>query len=441
MKEYDLIVIGFGKAGKTLAKFMGRQGKQVAVIEKSSRMYGGTCINIGCIPSKLLIHDSAKQRPFEQSIARKEEVTSLLNKKNYHKLSGEENVEVIDAKAHFKSNKVLELHFADGTAEEMTAEHIVINTGAVSNVPPIKGVIESKHVYDSEGIMQLTKQPKRLVIVGGGYIALEFAASFGDFGTEVTVLERGNQILGHEDQEIAAMAIKDMEAHNVTFVLNASTEAFEDQGDEVIVKTSQGDFTADAVLYATGRKPNTDLGLENTDIELGARGEIKVNEYLETTVPNVYAAGDVTGGPQFTYISLDDFRVIKDGLVGERKRTTENRGIIPYTVFITPPISVVGMTADEARAKGYDIMEGRVKVSSITRHTIDDEGRGLFKSVVDKKTHQILGATLYGVKSDELINLIALAMNQQVPYEVIRDTIYTHPTIVESFNDLFNVSE
>ncbi|GGB08819.1 dihydrolipoamide dehydrogenase [Macrococcus hajekii] len=439
MRQYDLIVIGFGKAGKTLAKFMAQQGNKVAVIEQSRRMYGGTCINIGCIPSKILIHDSMTHMTFNQAVARKDQVTGLLNKKNYHKLSGEDNVEVIDAKAQFKSNKEIELHFADHHKEIITAEYILINTGAVANIPSIDGIKESKHIYDSEGIMQLTEQPEHLVIVGGGYIALEFAASFGGFGTQVTVLERGSQILGREDAEVAELAIKDMEAQNVKFVLNTNTTGFEDNGDSVIVKTDQGDFEADAVLLATGRKPHTDLALENTDIELGARGEIKVNEYLETTVPGIYAAGDVTGGPQFTYISLDDFRIIKDGLVGERKRTTQNRGIIPYTVFITPAISIVGLTAVQAIEQGYEIMEGKVKVSSITCQTIENEGRGLFKSVVDKKTNQILGATLYGIKSEELINLIKFAMEQQTSYEVLRDALYTHPTIIESFNELFNV--
>ena len=193
------------------------------------------------------------------------------------------------------------------------------------------------------------------------------------------------------------------------------------------------------MLLAIGRQPNTELGLDHTDIELGSRGEIQVNERLQTTVDHIYAVGDVKGGLQFTYISLDDFRIVRDQLFNDGTRTTENRGEVPYTVFIDPPLSRVGLTAKEAEDQGYDIKEGKILVSQIPRHKINNDPRGMFKAVVDRNTNRILGATLYGVESEEIINLIKLAIDQHISYEVLRDNIYTHPTMIESLNDLFNI--
>ena len=205
------------------------------------------------------------------------------------------------------------------------------------------------------------------------------------------------------------------------------------------VETSQGNFTGDAILLATGRVPNTDLALDNTDIELGTHGEIKVNNHLQTSVSHIYAAGDVKGGLQFTYISLDDFRILKSELFGDRSRHTENRGTIPYTVFIDPPLSRVGMTASEAQKLNYNYVENTLFINTLPKHKINNDGRGLFKVVINKDNNEILGATLYGKGSEEIINLIKLAIDQHIPYQVLRDNIYTHPTIAESFNDLFNI--
>lgn len=440
MKTYDLIVIGFGKGGKTLAKFAATQGKKVAMIEQSPRMYGGTCINIGCIPSKTLVHEGLAHSGFKQAMQRKEEVIDALNNKNYHNLADEENITVFDNKAKFQSNDTVALLNDNGSIEEtVTAENIVINTGATPVILPIDGIKESQYLYDSTGIMNLPEQPQRLVIVGGGYIALEFASIFANFGTEVTVLEHKSELLAHEDREVVAQVEQDLTDKGVTFVYNAETTAFEDQDDHTLVRTSQGDFAAEAVLLATGRKPNTDLELDNTDIKLGERQEIAVNDKLQTTVPHIFALGDVKGGLQFTYISLDDFRIVRDQLLGNGQRTTNNRGAVPYTMFVDPPFSRVGLTAAEAEEQGYDFAEGQMAVNAMPRHKINHDERGLFKVVIDKSNNQILGATLYGAQTEEIINIIKLAIDQQITYDVLRDNIYTHPTMIESFNDLFNI--
>ncbi|EGQ1603548.1 FAD-containing oxidoreductase [Staphylococcus pseudintermedius] len=441
MNQYDLIVVGFGKAGKTLAKFAAQQGKSVAVIEKSAEMYGGTCINIGCIPSKVLVHDGIEAASFNDAMQRKRDVVNALNSKNYHNLADEETVDVINMTASFKSAHAIDLLNAQGEAvQTIEGKNIVINTGAKSVIPNIKGIDTSQRVYDSKAIMDLTQQPKRLVIVGGGYIALEFASIFANFGTTVTVLERSDQILKREDAVIAQQVTEDLTQKGIQFIYNAETEAIEDEADVTKVVTNQGTFEADAILVATGRKPNTEgLNLEAASVQLGQRGEIIVNDKLQTSVDHIYAVGDVHGGLQFTYISLDDFRIVKSQLFGDGKRTLAQRGVVPYTMFIDPPMARVGMTATEAREKGYDILENQVAVNTMPRHKINNDTRGLFKAVVDAKSGQVLGATLYGQQSEELINIVKLAIDQQLPYAVLRDNIYTHPTMAESFNDLFNV--
>lgn len=440
MKQFDLIIVGFGKGGKTLAKFASAQDRKVAVIEKSKKMYGGTCINIGCIPSKTLVHEGLEHGSFEQAFSRKTDVVNALNSKNYHNLADDDNIEVLDYTAKFKSNHELNLlNDQDEIVGTIGAEQIVINTGAKSMIPAIEGIDSSQYLYDSEGIMNLKSQPNHLVIVGGGYIALEFAAMFANFGTQVTVLERGNDIMTKEDKDIVAEVKKDLADKNVNIVLNADTKKFEDTDKGTIVHTTNGEYAADAVLIATGRKPNTDLDLQNTDVKIGDHGEIIVNEYLQTDASNVYALGDVKGGMQFTYISLDDFRIVKEQLFGEGKRSTENRGSVPYTVFIDPPLARVGLTGKEAKEQEYDIIESAIPVNSIPRHKINNDGRGLFKAVVNKDNEEILGASLYGLQSEEIINLIKLAIDQKLSYKVLKDNIYTHPTMVESFNDLFNM--
>ncbi|WP_323707018.1 hypothiocyanous acid reductase MerA [Mammaliicoccus vitulinus] len=440
MKQYDTLIIGFGKAGKMLAKDFAAQGQQIAVVEQDSNMYGGTCINVGCIPSKTLLDESTEQHSFSETMTRKKDVVAALNKKNYNNLDSDDNIDVYTYKAQFKDNEtVILLDESNETVETLQAKNIVINTGNRSNIPDIEGIKSTENIYDSKGIMELDNLPEQLVIIGAGYIALEFATIFSNLGSKVKIVNSQKHVLITEDRDVASSIYEEFLNRGIEFIDDAEVTAFSTEGNRPKVHTTQGDIIGDAVLLATGRVPNTDLALENTDIQLGDKGEIKVNEFLQTTVDHIYAVGDVKGGAQFTYISLDDYRIVKDHLTGSQQRSTKNRGHVPYTVFLDPPLARIGFTASKAKKEGYHIKEGKIEVKNIPRHKVNNDDRGLFKVVVDADSDLILGASLFGKESEEIINLIKLAMDQDIPYTTLRDNIYTHPTMVESFNDLFNI--
>lgn len=438
MLTYDLIVIGFGKAGKTLAAKMAAQGKKVALIERSKAMYGGTCINIACIPTKTLLVAAEKGLAFDQVMAEKNAVTSRLNGKNYAAISGA-GVDIIDAEAHFLSNKVIEITAGD-EKEEMTAETIVINTGAVSNVLPIPGLTETEHVYDSTGIQNLKELPKRLGVLGGGNIGLEFAGLYNKLGSQVTVLDAAPVFLPRVEPSIAALAKQYMEEDGIQLLQNVRTTQVKNDGDEVVVVTESGEFRFDALLYATGRKPNVEpLRLENTDIDLTERGAIKVDKHLETSVPGVFAAGDVNGGLQFTYISLDDFRILYSYLAGDGSYTLEDRKNVPTSMFITPPLAQIGLTEKEAQEQGLPIAVKEIPVAAMPRGHVNADLRGAFKAVVNTETKEIVGATIFSAGAQEIINILTVAMDNKIPYTYLSKQIFTHPTLAENLNDLFAI--
>ena len=438
MLTYDLIVIGFGKAGKTLAAKMASQEKKVALIERSKAMYGGTCINIACIPTKTLLVAAEKGLAFDQVMAEKNAVTSRLNGKNYAAISGA-GVDIIDAEAHFLSNKVIEITVGD-EKEELTAETIVINTGAVSNVLPIPGLTETEHVYDSTGIQNLKELPKRLGVLGGGNIGLEFAGLYNKLGSQVTVLDAAPVFLPRVEPSIAALAKQYMEEDGIQLLQNVRTTQVKNDGDEVVVVTESGEFRFDALLYATGRKPNVEpLQLENTDIELTERGAIKVNKHLETSVPGVFAAGDVNGGLQFTYISLDDFRILYSYLAGDGSYTLEDRKNVPTSMFITPPLAQIGLTEKEAQEQGLPIAVKEIPVAAMPRGHVNADLRGAFKAVVNTETKEIVGATIFSAGAQEIINILTVAMDNKIPYTYFSKQIFTHPTLAENLNDLFAI--
>ena len=438
MLTYDLIVIGFGKAGKTLAAKMATQGKKVALIERSKAMYGGTCINIACIPTKTLLVAAEKGLTFDQVMAEKNTVTSRLNSKNYAGVSGA-GVDIIDGEAHFLSNKVIEIVAGD-EKEELTAETIVINTGAVSNVLPIPGLTDTKNVYDSTGIQNLKELPKRLGVLGGGNIGLEFAGLYNKLGSQVTVLDAAPVFLPRVEPSIAALAKQYMEEDGIQLLQNVRTTQVKNDGDEVVVVTEDGEFRLDALLYATGRKPNIEpLHLENTDIELTERGAIKVDKHLETSVPGVFAAGDVNGGLQFTYISLDDFRILYNYLAGDGSYTLEDRKNVPTSMFITPPLAQIGLTEKEAQEQGLPIAVKEIPVAAMPRGHVNADLRGAFKAVVNTETKEIVGATIFSAGAQEIINILTVAMDNKIPYTYLNKQIFTHPTLAENLNDLFAI--
>lgn len=441
MKTVKNIIIGFGKGGKTLAKFLGQQGEEVLLVEKSPKMYGGTCINIACLPSKRLILEAGVGSDFSEAVAGKNEMTALLREKNYQMLAQEETVTVLDGAAHFIGEKEIEVTGPAGK-QIFQGDRIFINTGASPVLPPVPGLKESKKRLDSTQAMDLNDLPRELLILGAGYIGLEFAAMFANFGSQVTVLDHSPEFLPREDDDIRAAVKADLEAVGVKFILGADVDKVSDEADKVVAHYQLGgekmQLSADKILVAAGRRANTaDLNLAAAGIETDDRGNIKVDDHLRTSADQVWALGDVKGGPQFTYVSLDDFRIVKDQLFGEGKRKVSDRQILPTSVFITPPLSAVGLNEKAAQKAGISYQLFKLPVAAIPKAKVAKDSRGFFKALVDPASGQILGASLYGLESHELINQITLAMQAKLPYSFLRDQIYTHPTMSEAFNDLF----
>ena len=436
------LVIGFGKAGKTLAADLAKHGESVILVEQSATMYGGTCINIGCIPSKLLLVEgekserlSDKSAAFTAAMQRREQLTSALRAANYNKLASIPGVEVLTGKAHFLSPHVVEVTTESGV-EQIEAKQIYINTGARSARLSLEGA-DDKRIYDSTGLLQLESLPKRLVIVGGGYISLEFACMYAAFGSQVTILEQGSVFLAREDRDVAEAMLAMLSDRGIQVILQAETQRFVPAEDAVTVVTSQGDYAAEAVLVAIGRRPNVEeLNLEAAGVSLTPRGFIQVDEYLRAA-PHIWAMGDVAGSPQFTYVSLDDYRIVRDQLFGEGKRTTRDRSLLPTSVFTTPALAQIGMTETQAAASGRPYEVKRLQTVAIPKAKVLGETHGLLKAIVDKETGLILGATLFCPEAHELINLLKLAMDHQVPASALHTQIFTHPTIAEALNDLF----
>lgn len=441
-KKTQNLIIGFGKAGKTLAADLARNGQEVILVERSDKMYGGTCINIGCIPSKRLLTEAERLRDtddkssaFPLIMQRKEMLTDALRAANLNKLTSQENIQVIHAEARFISPDTVRLTGADGECE-ITAERIFINTGARPirlNVPGSDG----KRIYDSTGFLSLQELPRRVVIVGGGYISLEFACMYSALGSKVVILEAGTTFLAREDRDIAEEMLRILTAKGVGIVLNAQTTAFEEGAEATTVITSQGNFTADTVLIGIGRRPNTEgLDLHKAGITPNDRGFIPVDEHL-LAAPNIWAMGDVAGSPQFTYMSLDDYRIVRDQLLGDGTRNRNDRQPIPTTVFTFPPLSHIGMTETQAAQQGLDVTVKKLPANAIPKAKVLGKTDGFLKAIIDNQTGLILGATLFCAESHELINLIKMAIDNHIPASYLHNQIFTHPTMAEALNDLF----
>lgn len=451
MNHFDNIIIGFGKGGKTLAGALAGAGQSVALIEQSPLMYGGTCINVACIPTKALEHrarlSQAQGGDFAQraeryraAIGYKRQLTAMLRQKNYDKAVAA-GVAVRTGHASFVDPHTVRVEDASGAGEELTGERIFLNTGALPFLPPIPGLRDNPCVYTSETLMEREELPARLAIIGGGYIGLEFSSYFANFGAQVTVIQDGADFIPREDREVAAAVLQSLTARGVEVIRSAQVRevAAADGAAAVRIATAEDERTiaADAVLVATGRRPNlAGLNLAAAGVGLNERGGLIVDEHLRTTVPHIWALGDVAGGLQFTYISLDDYRIVAGQLLGDGTRTTRNRGAVPYSVFLDPPLSRVGMTEDEAKAAGFDTMVARLPAAAVPKAHILERPAGLLKLIADRRTGRILGAHFFCAESHELINLVKLAMDAGLPYTVLRDGIYTHPTMTEALGDL-----
>ncbi|MEK3750902.1 FAD-dependent oxidoreductase [Paenibacillus sp. FSL E2-8871] len=442
MNKFDAIIIGFGKGGKTLATELANRKWKVAVIERSKKMYGGTCINIACIPTKSLAYQAHQGEDYIEAVHNKDQLISSLRQKNYDNLNQNENIEVINGEASFLSDHEVQVKDA-GETKILTSDKIFINTGAETVIPTIDGIQDSKFVYTSTSIMDLKELPTKLAIIGGGYIGLEFASIYSQFGSQVTVLEGSSKFIPKEDRDVADAVLQTFTKKNIEVKLNAKVIGLKDVKDGAVISFSIDgaiqELKVDAVLVATGRKPNIEgLNLEAAGVEVTDRGAIKVDPSLKTTVSHIWALGDVKGGLQFTYISLDDYRIVRNDLFGDHSHTTNDRDVVPYSVFIDPPLSRVGISEEAAVEQGLEIKVAKLPAAAIPRARLINETEGFLKAIVDAKTNKILGATLFCAESSEVINIVSMAIQTGQDFTFLRDHIFTHPTMSEALNDLFS---
>ncbi|WP_270603303.1 FAD-dependent oxidoreductase [Bacteroides ovatus] len=457
MKQYDAIIIGFGKAGKTLAAELSNRGWQVAIVERSNMMYGGTCPNVACIPTKTLVHeaevsallyhdDFPKQaNMYKQAISRKNRLTSFLRNDNYERLNKRPNVTIYTGTGSFVSSNTIKIALPEEDIE-LQGKEIFINTGSTPIIPAIDGIQQSQHVYTSSTLLDLNVLPHHLIIIGGGYIGLEFASMYAGFGSKVTILEGGNKFMPREDRDIANSVKEVMDKKGIEIHLNARAQSIHDTNDGVTLTYSDvSDGTpyyvdGDAILIATGRKPMIEgLNLSAAGVRVDAHGAIIVNDQLRTTVPHVWAMGDVKGGAQFTYLSLDDFRIIRDQLFGDKKRDIGDRDPVQYAVFIDPPLAHIGISEEEALKRGYSFKVSRLPASSVVRARTLRQTDGMLKAIINNHNGKIMGCTLFCADASEIINIVAMAMKTGQTSTFLRDFIFTHPSMSEGLNQLFDV--
>ena len=453
--HYDTLIIGFGKGGKTLAHTLALRGQKVALVEASAQMYGGTCINVGCIPSKTLkaAADRAAAcgptaQAFAQAAQRKTALTAAMRQANYDKVAKAPGASVITGRARFVSPTQVQVDLADGGQQTLSAGRIVINTGATPAMPPIEGLAGNPHVLDSTGLMALQALPQQLVVVGGGFIGLEFASTFRSFGSQVTVLEAGAEFLPREDRDMAAAVLDSLRQRGIEVLLGQQVTRIEQLGaaaSAVHTRAADGSTArheGQAILIAAGRAPATrDLGLDAAGVATDARGFVQVNDHMQTSVPHIWALGDVAGSPQFTYISLDDQRILLDQWFGQGQRRRGDRAGFAYAAFLEPPFAHAGLHEAEARQQGLPVKVLRMPAAAIPKTKVLGQTTGLLQALVHADTGQVLGCTLFCAEAHEVINTVQLAIQQKLHYSVLRDHIFTHPTISEGLNDLFALAD
>ncbi|WP_237199028.1 FAD-dependent oxidoreductase [Rothia nasimurium] len=411
----DVLVIGFGKAGKTIAMKRAAAGDRVALVEQNPAMYGGTCINIGCVPTKFLLEQAHSHREFTRARDARNTFIDRLNAANQKMVEGK-GVLLLDGAARFLDSSTVQV----GEQVQVSASTIIINTGASS------GVEVGGRLHDSTSIQQLESTPASLAIVGGGPIGLEFATMFSGFGSRVTIYKGEGDFLPALDRHIAQAVREHLEKQGINIV---------DQ--RIAVEQASEQLDDEAILVAIGRRPVVaGLDLEAAGVKYTEKG-IEVDEHCRTSVEGIYAVGDVTGAPQFTYASYDDHRIVLSDRWGDGSRTRTGR-LLPTTTFIDPPLSTVGLTA-EAAGRDYKVEVRESKIADLAivpRPKIMGQPEGIAQFVLDQETNQILGATLWCIDSQELINTVALAMTQKIPAAAVGEGIYTHPSTSEVFNAL-----
>ena len=449
--DFDLIVIGAGQAGGPLSSAAAGAGKRVALIEREH--VGGTCVNEGCTPTKTMVasarvaylarraadygvHTGPVSVDMTQVRARKREVVASFRSGSQKSYENTENLELIWGEAKFTGEKTVSVSLNSGGERTLTAETVVINAGQRPNIPPIEGLKDTPFLT-STSVMELGEVPEHLVILGGGYIGLEFAQMFRRFGSEVTVVQRGEQLLPREDKDVADAVADILREDGVTVLLGATTEKVSAEGGVTLTLKDGKTVSGSHLLVATGRTPNSDsLSLKAAGIEQDKRGYIGVNEKLQTNVPGVYAVGDIKGGPAFTHISYDDFRVVKADWLDGKSETVQGRPV-PYTVFIDPQLGRVGLSEKDAEKQGQAFKVAKLPMSRVARAIETDETRGFMKALIDPDTEQILGAAILGLEGGEIMSVLQVAIMGKLPYTEIRDSPFAHPTLSESLNNLF----
>ena len=455
---YDDIIIGGGKAGKTLAPALVADGRKTALVERSLNMIGGSCPNIACIPSKTMVasaqvantvlHSAAygiKTTPptvdMAAVIQRKRSVVQSLRPINLNKLHTALGDDLIIGTVRFVAPKTIEVATAEETTRLLTAERLFINTGTRPLIPSVPGLKEAGFLT-SESIMELEELPEHLIVLGSGYIGLEFAQMFRRCGSRVTVIGQSEQILSQQDPDIAIAVQTLLERDGIEFLLKAKVLRVERSGNatklQLQVAEREMELQGSHLLVAIGRTPNSDtLNLASAGVATDARGFIRVNDCLETNVPNIWALGDINGGPQYTHVALDDYRIVKANLIDGGNRSTQGR-LVPSCLFIDPELAHVGLTETEAQQQGYAIRVAKLDARDIMRAVTEGQTDGLMKAIVDTQTGRILGCSLLCHEAGEVISTVQMVMQARMPYTVLRDGVLTHPTMTEALNMLFS---
>jgi pyruvate/2-oxoglutarate dehydrogenase complex dihydrolipoamide dehydrogenase (E3) component len=453
--HYQAIVIGSGQGGTPLCVALAKAGLQTALIERAH--VGGTCVNEGCTPTKTMIASARVAQlarrgmgygvltgdiriDMERVRQRKRDIVTSFRQGSQGRLEKTANLELIFGEARFTGTKSLVVRLADGGQRALQGEKIFINAGARPEVPALDGLKDISFL-DSTSIMELETVPEHLLVLGGGYVGLEFGQMFRRFGSRVTVIQAADQLLTREDPDVAQAVAAIMKEDGIELMLNATAERVTQSGARIQLEgrtgTDSHTFESSHLLVATGRIPNTDwLSVSEAGIAIDSSGFIRVNDKLETSGAGVFALGDIKGGPAFTHISYDDFRILSRNLLENGSATTEGR-LVPYTVFIDPQLGRIGLTEADARATNRTIRVARMPMTKVARALEVGETRGFMKAVVDAATDQILGAAVLGPEGGEVASMLQLAMMGRLPYTALRDGVFAHPTFAESLNNLF----
>jgi pyruvate/2-oxoglutarate dehydrogenase complex dihydrolipoamide dehydrogenase (E3) component len=453
-QRYDDLVLGSGAGGKLLAWHLARSGRRAAVVER--KMIGGSCPNINCLPTKNeiwsakvadLVHHAAKFGLVTGSTAidmarvrqRKRDMVEGLIALHLelYKASG---AELIMGAGQFVAPKTLEVRLNDGGTRVLTGDRYFLNVGTRAAIPPVPGLADAAPMTNIK-LLEVDRLPEHLVVLGGGYVGLEFAQAYRRFGSSVTVVEHGPQLLGREDPDVAEEVRRILSEEGVEFVLGADVLGVEGRSGEGVrlrVRTAAGEraVAGSDILVAAGRTPNTaGIGLDVAGVELDARGYIQVNDRLDTSAPDVWAIGECAGSPQFTHVSEHDFRIIRDNLAGGR-RSTRGR-LVPYCLFTDPPLARVGLSEAEARERGVAVRVARLPTSAVLRTRTIGESAGFLKALVEARGDRVVGFTMIGPEAGEVMAAAQAAILGGLPYTVFRDAVLAHPTMAEGLGALF----